>query len=179
MSALDSRLAAIYILKRFRKQKSWASETITSAQNRYNLDSRDTALAAALSKSVLEHQSLIDFYLQHFSSIPMDKMESDVLELLRVGAAQILYMERIPDSAAVDTAVSGCRALGRKKACGFVNAVLRNMIREKNNLPEPDSSDPEENLSIRYSHPKWLVHRLVSRYGREHTEAFMISNNEN
>ena len=179
MSALDSRLAAIYILKRFRKQKSWASETITSAQNRYNLDSRDTALAAALSKSVLEHQSLIDFYLQHFSSIPMDKMESDVLELLRVGAAQILYMERIPDSAAVDTAVSGCRALGRKKACGFVNAVLRNMIREKNNLPEPDSSDPEENLSIRYSHPKWLVHRLVSRYGREHTEAFLISNNEN
>ena len=113
---------------------------------------------------------MIDFYLQHFSSIPMDKMESDVLELLRVGAAQILYMERIPDSAAVDTAVSGCRALGRKKACGFVNAVLRNMIREKNNLPEPDSSDPEENLSIRYSHPKWLVHRLVSRYGREHTE---------
>ncbi len=178
MSSLDSRLAAVYILKRFRKQRSWASETITSAQNRYDLDPRDTALAAVLSKSVLENQSMIDFYLNHFSSIPLNDLDDDVLELLRIGIVQILYMERIPDSAAVDTAVSGCRALGRKKACGFVNAVLRSIIRSKNDLPEPESNDPAEILSIRYSHPKWLVQRLIREYGKEHAEAFLNANNQ-
>ena len=70
---------------------------------------------------------------------------------------QILYLDRIPDSAAVDTAVSGCRTLGRKKACGFVNAVLRSIIRNKNELPVPDSDDPAAGLALRYSHPKWLI----------------------
>ena len=85
MSSLDSRLAAVYILKRFRKQRAWASETITSAQSRYELDPRDTALAAILSKSVLEHESLIDYYLEHFSSIPLNQLDEEVLDLLRIG----------------------------------------------------------------------------------------------
>ncbi|MBQ5870747.1 MAG: 16S rRNA (cytosine(967)-C(5))-methyltransferase RsmB [Lachnospiraceae bacterium] len=178
MSSLDSRLAAVYILKRFRKQRAWASETITSAQSRYELDPRDTALAAILSKSVLEHESLIDFYLEHFSSIPLNRLDEEVLDLLRIGTVQILYMDRIPDSAAVDTAVSGCRTLGRKKACGFVNAVLRSIIRNKNELPVPDSDDPAAGLALRYTHPKWLVQRLIQEYGSEHTEAFLKANNE-
>ena len=98
--------------------------------------------------------------------------------LLRIGIVQILYLDRIPDSAAVDTAVSGCRTLGRKKACGFVNAVLRSIIRNKNELPVPDSDDPAAGLALRYSHPKWLVQRLIQEHGSEHTEAFLKANNE-
>lgn len=177
MSSLDSRLGALYLLKRFRGQRSWTSATITSAQTKYHLDPRDTALASTIAKSVLEHQSLIDYYLDHFSNIPLTEVRDSVLDILRIGIVQILYMDRIPVSAAVDTSVSCCRETGNKSACGYVNAVLRNVIRSQDSLPVPDQSDMETYLSIVYSHPKWLISRLLRNYGQDHTVAFLNANN--
>ena len=83
----------------------------------------------------------------------------------------------MPDSAAVNESVNLTKLFKRGQAAGLVNAVLRKIAQHKNDLPEIPDRDPERYLSIRYSHPKWLVKRLLPLLGREETEAFLAANN--
>ena len=97
-------------------------------------------------------------------------------DVLRLGAYQILYMDRVPDSAAVDEAVETVKRGKRKRAAGLVNAVLRRLSREKGGLPAIPSG--LEGLALQYSHPQWLVERLVGLLGRDEAEAFLRLDNE-
>ena len=89
-------------------------------------------------------------------------------DILRMGAYQILFLDRVPDSAAVDEAVKLTRAMGMEAACGFINAVLRNLSRGKDEIAWPDrEADPVAYLSVMGSMPRWLVEKLVASYGPE------------
>lgn len=177
MNPLNSRLAALQILKRFRKQKSWTTDVLTSVQSSFNLNGRDTAFASKLAKTVLENQNMLDFYIDHFSNASFNSIENDVLDILRIAIAQCLYMDRVPFSAAVDTAVSCCRTTGHERACKYVNGLLRHFLREKDNLKLPCPENEADRLSLWYTHPKWMVERLISFYDIAHTEAFLRANN--
>ena len=87
-------------------------------------------------------------------------------------------MDRVPDSAAVDESVELVKRKKRQRASGMVNAVLRRLSREKAVLPPIPSENPVEGMSLRYSHPRWLVERLAALLGEEETEAFLSRNNE-
>lgn len=98
---------------------------------------------------------------------------------LRVALYQILFLDRVPDYAAVNEVVEFVKKLQGQKPADLVNAVLRNIIRSKNTIRYPD---PEEDLvgylAAYYSHPSWMVKRYVARFGREETEKLLAANNE-
>jgi len=134
------------------------------------LTPRDAALAAKLTFGVLQNRTLLDFYLAGFSHIPVEKLEPRILDILRVAAYQILFLDRIPVRAAVDEAVELTKA-ANPKAAGLVNAVLRRFAENKNVRPVPPS------LAVQYSHAEWLVQRLIEELGEADAEALLAANN--
>jgi 16S rRNA (cytosine967-C5)-methyltransferase len=140
----------------------------------FMLDTRDRALAMELVYGVLRRQEALDWRLEPMLTRPLPRLPVVVQLLLRLGAYQLLFMDRIPASAAVDESVRLAKSYRRpldRDWSGFVNAVLRNLIR----LPVPafpDSAcDPARALSIRYSIPLWLCRRWIDRMGSEQAEA--------
>lgn len=137
-------------------------------------DPRDRALAMELVYGVLRRQETLDWRLKPVLQKPLARLPVMVQMLLRMGAYQLLFLDRIPPSAAVDESVRITRSyrqqLGRDWT-GFINAVLRSLLR----LPEPPLPDPlhqpGEALSVRYALPLWLCQRWIDRLGREQAEA--------
>ena len=125
----------------------------------------EAALCSRLVYGVVQNQQLLDFYLSAYCSQKPDHLQPPLLEILRLGAYQILYLDRVPDSAAVNTSVELAKISGRGQASGLVNAVLRKIAQNKTALPPIPERDEVKYLSIRYSHPKWLVKRLLAILG--------------
>ena len=173
---MSGREAALQVLTACRKLDAWSDGSLKAAVK--GLDRREAAFATRLTYSVLQNRALLDFYLSKYCTQNYDKLEPFVRDVLRLGACQILMMDRVPDSAAVSEAVEMVKRHKLQRAAGFVNAVLRNISRNKDSLPPIPSDDAVEYLSIRYSHPKWLVERLLGILGREQTEEFLRLNNE-
>lgn len=169
------REAALESLTACRKLEAWSDGSLKAACR--ELDRREAALAAHLAYGVLQNRALLDFYLDHYCSQPFAKLEPFVRDVLRLGAYQILFMDRIPDSAAVNEAVRMVKSRKRQRAAGFINAVLRKLSREKEQLPAIPVENGAAYLSLRYSHPQWLVERLLELLGREETEEFLCLDN--
>ena len=172
----SGRDAALESLTACRRLDAWSDGSLKTASR--GLDRREAALAARLTYGVLQNRALLDFYLGSYCSQPFDKLEPFVRDVLRLGAYQILFMDRVPDSAAVNEAVRMVKDRRRQRAAGFVNAVLRRLSREKECLPELPAGNEASSLALRYSHPAWLVKRLLALLGREEAEAFLRLDNE-
>ena len=127
------REAALEALTACRRLDTWSDNSLKTASR--GLDRREAALAARLAYGVLQNRALLDFYLDSCCDQSFAKLEPFVRDVLRLGAYQILYMDRVPDSAAVDEAVETVKRGKRKRAAGLVNAVLRRLSREKGGLP--------------------------------------------
>lgn len=141
-------------------------------------DPRDRALATELATGTLRWRNAVDYQLQRFSARPLDKLDPAVLDALRLGAYQILYLDRVPVSAVVNDTVDLVKRAGFRSAAGFVNAVLRRLARERGALVWPDrSQNLVDHLAVVHSHPAWLVARWVARYGEEAAEAWLRFNN--
>ena len=156
------------------------------AQSRRHLtDDRDRALAAEIITGTLRWQRSLNHLVVHFARRPLQKMDVDVLIILRLSIYQLLHLDRVPASAVVDDAVDLTRAARKPSASGFVNGVLRSILRQRHRLPlparPPDGNDREAALAylgITHSHPDWLVTRWLDRYGFEATERWVQFNNE-
>ncbi len=150
---------------------------LAAAIGKAGLDRRDAALCTAICGGVLRNRAYLDFRLSVCSSIRLGKIAPRILNILRAAAYQILSLDRVPDSAAVNAAVTQARKAGGQRSAGFVNAVLRRLSREKDAPPEPDRSDEAQYLSVLYSHPVWLVRRFFDTLGREETEKLLAIDN--
>lgn len=171
-----ARAAAAYVLSRCRRFDAWSQQTLQAAREKFSLDDREAALCARLCLGVLQNAALCDYYIDCFSSVPAARLEPQVLDALRLGMVQLLFMDKIPVSAAVDQAVEQAKRSG-SKAAPLVNAVLRRAAACKTSLPElPDPGTAHE-LSIRYSHPLWLCEKLVCEHGYDFTREFLAENN--
>lgn len=171
----SGREAALEALTACRKLDAWSDGSLKAACR--DLDRREAALAARLTYGVLQNRALLDFYLDALCSQRFDQLEPFIRDVLRLGGFQILFMDRVPDSAAVDESVELVKRGKRQRAAGMVNAVLRRLSREKNSLPELPGGDRADRLSLRYSHPKWLVERLISLLGEEEAEEYLRLDN--
>ena len=121
---------------------------------------------------------LLDFYISKFSNIPLRRMESKVVQALRLGLYQMLFLTKIPQSAAVNCSVELTRTHCKNpRAPGMVNAILRSLQRNLNQLPTIPQNDLAEYFSILYSHPVWLVEELLPLLGSEGTAEFLQANN--
>ncbi len=140
------------------------------------LEEADRALAHEIAAGVLRRRDGIDAALRPFLSSGTAGVRDDVLDILRLGAYQLLFLDRVPKHAAVDTAVTLARRFGGAGVGGFVNAVLRKVSRGPDRPPEDTSTGPDS-LALRYSHPAWLVSRWLGRFGDEETERLLRLNN--
>ena len=172
-----ARFAALRVLRQMDRAAAWADAGLDAELRRSGLAGQEAALAARLVYGVLQNRALLDHYLGAYCSQKIDHLQKPLADILRLGAYQIVFLDRVPDSAAVNTSVELCRDVGRAQAAGLVNAVLRRVAASKEKLPAVPERDTVTYLSVRYSHPKWLVRRLLTILGREEAEEFLRSDN--
>lgn len=172
----SAREAALYVLARCRRFDAWSQQTLSAAAEKFSLDERDAALCTKLCLDVLQNAALCDYYIGCYSSVPVSKMEPRLLDILRLGVCQLLFMDKIPVSAAVNEAVEQTKRSG-SRAGGLVNAVLRRIAENREALPEMPNSGTAQELSVRFSHPLWLCERMVSSLGYDGARAFFAANN--
>ena len=167
-----ARGVALEALAACEKQGAWSDGYLKKAIGAAHLDGRDAALSTRLCFGVLQNRMLLDFWLSGLCTIPLGKLEVPVLAALRLGAYQLLFLDRVPHHAAVSESVELARKHARNpRAAGLVNGVLRSLIRQKGELPQPPD------LATKYSHPQWLVDAFAGRLGREEGEALLAADN--
>lgn len=172
----NSREAAYTAVTECLSENAWSSQIIDSIIKRYSLNHMDASLASYITLGVLQNLFYLDYYIDLFCSFK--KPEQAIKNILRIGAFQILFCDKIPDSAAVNESVFLCKRFRRVYASGFVNAVLRQICRNKKNLPEIPGAGTADYLSIKYSHNIDLCTYLVKKHGYDFTEKFLKSNND-
>jgi 16S rRNA (cytosine967-C5)-methyltransferase len=144
------------------------------------IEHRDRRFVFEVVYGVLRNRIYLDYVIDSFISGGREPPVDTVRRILQIGAYQIIFLDRVPDHAAVNESVNLAKAGGDAAvAVGFVNAVLRNVIKNKFSIALPDSqADLSGRLSVEFSHPKWMVERWLSRYGLSDTKKILAFNNE-
>lgn len=174
-----ARDLALDILAQARKQERSVEDLLAAALRRHpSLPRQERALLLELVQGVKRWEIRLDYFLAQVSQIPLKKLHPLVHQILRLGAFQILMLDRVPARAAVHEAGRQARARQLPPAhAGFINAVLRRLAAgELPPLPGPEA-DAVESLSLEHSHPAWLVARWLQRWGLEKTRARLAANN--
>ena len=125
----------------------------------------------------MQNRMLLDYYIGCWCAQKPERLEPVIRSILRIGGYQILFMDRVPHRAAVNEAVEMTRRHGRPKAAGMVNAVLRRFVEHWMDMPDLPKGSTADYLSLRYSHPKWLVLRLLDLIGPDETQEFLRLDN--
>ena len=144
---------------------------LTNAFKQYrNLTPLDRAFLTELTYGTLRWRGRLDWVIRHFSKIPFEKIEPGILNVLRLGSYQILFLSKTPASAAVNESAESAKRIRGKGGAGFVNAILRSLIRQKGEIPYPEmDEDPLLHIAVTESHPLWLVRRWLEEMGVEET----------
>ena len=171
-----ARLAAYDVLRAVNSGRSDLPAALARVRARLD-DERDRALAGEIATGTLRWQGAFDAVIAEFTQRPVDTLDREILDILRLTAFQLLHLDRIPASAAVNDAVDLARRAGKKSASGLVNAILRRISRERHDLPLPLRPAGTSYLTTTLSHPRWLVDRWLGRYGFEATEAWALFDN--
>lgn len=171
-----AREAAVFALERTRRDGAWSSALSDAMKTKYDLDSRSLSLAVSISLGVLQSTALLDYYID-LNSKSASKIEPKVRDIMRSGAYQLIFMDKIPASAAVNESVALCKKLGYSRASGFCNAVLRKIASCADKLPEPPGKGTAKYLSVKYSHPRQLAQYIIDRRGYDAAEAFLAVDN--
>ena len=174
---VSPRSAALQVLQAMGRSAAWADAALAAQIARDHLSPQDAALATRLVYGVLQNRMLLDYWIGAYCTQKPDHLQLPLLDILRLGVYQIVFLDKIPDSAAVNESVKLTKQAGRAQASGLVNAVLRKIAQNKENLPKASDKDPVQYLSITYSHPKWLVKRLIKLLGTAEAESFLKANN--
>lgn len=161
---VNARKVAVNILQKIELQSAYSNLTLNSYFKDMEISSQDKAFVTALVYGVLDRKITLDYVLKMFIKTPLKKVQPFTLEVLRVTLYQIMFMDKIPDSAAVNEAVKLIKRSKESRNSGFVNAVLRNILREENLMPQGDSI---HDLSVIYSCPQEIIESLVKDYGKE------------
>lgn len=169
-------MSALRTLSACRVNGAWADAALAAELKRENLSAADAALTSRIVYGVLQNRMLLDRYLSEYCAQRLDHLQQPLPDILRIGAYQILFLDKVPDSAAVNESVELAKASKRAAAAGLVNAVLRKLSQNKDHLP-PLPEDAAERLSLETSHPKWLTERMLSLLGAADAEAFLRLNN--
>ena len=161
----SARQTAFEILNKIQRDNSYSNLALDHALDKADTDNKDKKFVSALVYGVTERRITLDYNLSLYLSQPIKKLKPEVLTALRLGAYQILFMDKIPVSAAVNESVKLAKKNGAAFASGLVNAVLRKII---SNGLKTDGS-----MSVNYSAPEWLCDMWCRSYGRENAEKLL------
>ena len=174
------RAICLELLNRIEEADLHSDRLLTDSFKRYrHLTSLDRSFLTELTYGVIRWRERLDWVIRQFSKIPFEKIELEILNILRLGLYQILFLSRTPASAAVNESVELVKGIRGKVGAGFVNAVLRTTIRQKDEIYYPEiSGNPALHISVVQSHPLWLVQRWVKEMGVDETLRICTFNNQ-
>ena len=165
-----SRELALQILYQVNEEGAYANLALDKALFPCTwLDPRDRGFITEIVYGSVKNSGKLDYVLNQFASTKVNKMDKWTRNLLRLSLYQILFLDKVPDSAAVNEAVKLAKHYGHVDK--FVNAVLRNILRGMDGIQWPDKAkDPVQYLMVQYSFPQWMVERFIRQYGLEDAE---------
>jgi 16S rRNA (cytosine967-C5)-methyltransferase len=174
------RTICLDILNRQGDPDAHADDLLADSFKRYrHLTPLDRAFLTEMTYGVLRWRERLDWTIRQFSSTPFEKIESGISNILRLGLYQIYFMSRTPASAAVNESAELAKKFRGRGGAGFVNAILRSVLREGKEIPYPDfDQDPALHISVVHSHPLWLVKRWIKEMGIEKTLPACATNNQ-
>ena len=172
----DARDIAYEITRRVNSGGGYLNLLLRFRLEKSDLDPRDRALVTELTYGIQRHRNRLDYIIGSFSHRPLQRLQPEVLDMLRMGVYQ-LSMMRVPQHAAVNETVEAAKRLLNPGAASFVNAILRRTAEGIDDLIWPSREDLAGYLEIVHSHPRWLVEYLVESMGEEETEAICIADN--
>lgn len=172
------RYLAVKVLNRYERSDSYVDKLLNSERRHSNLNSYDMSLMTELVNGVIRWRNKLDWCLTGFYRGDFQKCLNIVKNAMRVALYQIVFLTKIPAYSAVNESVEIVKRIQGEKTAGIVNGVLRNLIRNLDNVRYPERDDDiVYHLSVMYSHPKWMIKRWIERFGAEETEMFLTYNN--
>ena len=166
----NPRKAAVKALLKVENDAAYSNIALNAVLRESGLENADKAFASAIFYGVLDRRITIDFVLSKFIKTPLKKVAPFTLEVLRSAVYQIMFMDKVPDSAAVNEAVKLIKSSRESRNAGFANAVLRNVLRSEITLPQ--GNDPQS-LSVKYSCPEWIINSFITDYGADTAEELL------
>lgn len=172
------RGAAVRLLNRVERSDAYLDRLLDAELRSSEMNELDKGLLNEIITGVIRWRMKLDWVLTGFFHGNFTKAETNIKNALRVGLYQILFLDRVPNSAAVNEAVEFIKRLRGQKVADLVNAVLRNIIRNIDNIRYPDpAEDRIQHLAVVESHPAWMVRRWVERFGYDETAKLLRANN--
>lgn len=175
MAAVNTREIVLDMLLMVEREEEYSHRIIRSVLDKYDyLSGQEKAFMKRLFEGCIERRLELDYHINRFASMPVKKMKPLIRCLLRMGTYQILYMDSVPDAAAVSEAVKLAGKRKFRNLSGFVNGILRKVAANKTELSLPDKGKaPKEYLSVNYSMPEWIVEHFLLTYSFEETEQIL------
>jgi 16S rRNA (cytosine967-C5)-methyltransferase len=172
----DARRVAFTVVRRVFEDGAYADRALPAEADRAGLDARDRAFATRLAYGTVQRRATLDHLLGGLADRPPDRLDPPVLAAARLGLFQLLYLDRVPDRAAVAESVDLAKATAGRGAAGLVNAVLRRAARE--DLLGPLGDDTPAAAAIKHSMPEWIARRWWDELGPDTARALMAASNE-
>jgi 16S rRNA (cytosine967-C5)-methyltransferase len=176
----NARETALFALQAIETEDLYSDQALNQFADAANLDSRERGLAARLLYGVLQNRYLCDFYIRSYSKIRLKKIQPVILLLLELAVYQIVFMDRIPNNAAVNESLELMKRFGKAnpRTIGFANGILRSIVRDVDQLPALNEKTKAEYYSIRYSHSLWMVQKWIEQFGVKTTQEILQADNE-
>lgn len=172
--AINERELILGILLEITRDGEYAHIALRNTLSKYQyLEKRERAFITRVVEGTLEHMMEIDYIINQFSKVKVNKMKPVIRTILRSAVYQILYMDSVPNSAVCNEAVKLAAKKGFVNLKGFVNGVLRNIDRNVNDIQYPKQDNMVEYLSIKYSMPTWILEKWKKSYDWETIETIL------
>lgn len=179
MSVDPVRRVVLEALLRAEEQNSYVNLYLQGRLAQRGLSPKEKGLVTEIVNGVTRWHLYLDWAISQFCKVPLDKLPPIPKSILRLGAYQILFMESVPEPVACSASVELTKVFSHPGMAALVNAVLRRVAENKENIPLPDrEEEPVKYLAVKYSHPEWLVERWLKEWDFEETEALLRANNE-
>jgi 16S rRNA (cytosine967-C5)-methyltransferase len=176
---VNAREAALVIISKVLREKAYSNIALKQVLEQSDLSRVDKALVTEIVNGTLKNLIKLDYIADQFIKMNKNKLNKNVEDIIRSGIYQIMYLDRIPDSAVCNEGSNLARKYSNEGAVKFVNGVLRNVSRNKDNIKYPDKvKEPLQYLSVVYSHPEWIVKKWLDEFGFEFTEQLLNANNQ-
>ncbi len=173
MNARESALRALYDIE---VSGAYTNAALKKALSAEEFSGADKGLLTEIVYGVTANKTALDYIISQYSKLRIKKLSPWVLIILRMGIFQIHYMDKIPHSAACNESVKLAKKYSHSSGAGFVNGVLRSVVRDKDKFEFPKSGDETRDLSLEFSYPEWITNELVREYGLNRTRELYEEN---
>lgn len=169
----NSRKTAFKVLMKIEEDGAYSNIALNNAVKDSELSPLDASFTSALVYGVLERKITLDYIIKQYSKIPLRKIELKTKTILRLGLLQMAFMDKIPESAAVNESVKLAKQQKLQKSSGFINAILRSFARDNCKIKYPDSNNKVKYYSVKYSCPEPLVKLWLDSYGEDNAKGIL------